>query len=61
MIKKYKAHIMVAAGASILILDLLGINGAVTFAIGIILITEGVSKLWVNKVKINAIWYERNE
>ena len=46
MIKKYKAHIMVATGASILILDLLGINGAVTFAIGIILITEGVSKLW---------------
>ncbi len=45
MIKKYKAQIMVATGASILILDLLGINGAVTFAIGIILMIEGMSKI----------------
>ena len=45
MIKKYKAHIMVATGALILILDLLGINGTVTFAIGIILMIEGVSRL----------------
>ncbi len=45
MIKKYKAQIMVATGATILILDLLGIKGAVTFAIGIILIIEGMSKI----------------
>jgi|TARA_R110001606_G_scaffold318389_1_gene465247 hypothetical protein len=45
MIKKYKAQIMVATGATILILDLLGIKGAVTFAIGIILMIEGMSKI----------------
>ena len=45
MIKKHKAVIMVTTGAVILLLDLLGIKGVVTFAVGIILIIEGIDRL----------------
>ena len=45
MIKKYKAVIMVTTGAVILLLDLLGVKGVVTFAVGIILIIEGIDRL----------------
>ena len=45
MIKKYKAVIMVTTGVVILLLDLLGVKGVVTFAVGIILIIEGIDRL----------------
>ena len=45
MIKKYKGIIMVTTGVAILVLDLLGIKGAVTLAIGIILIIEGMDRI----------------
>jgi len=44
-LKKRSGAIMLGLGAGILTLDLMGVSGVVTFAIGIILIVEGIDKV----------------
>ena len=44
-LKDKSGPIMVGIGAILLVSDLIGVEGAITFAIGIILIVEGVDRM----------------
>ena len=44
-LKDKSGPIMMGIGAILLVSDLMGIEGAITFAVGIILIVEGVDRL----------------
>ena len=44
-LKEKSGPIMVGIGAILLVRDLMGIEGAITFAVGIILIVEGVDRI----------------
>ena len=44
-LKEKSGPIMVGIGAILLVSDLMGIEGAITFAVGIILIVEGVDRI----------------
>ena len=44
-LKDKSGPIMVGIGAILLVSDLMGIEGVITFAIGIILIVEGVDRM----------------
>ena len=44
-LKDKSGPIMVGIGAILLVSDLMGIEGVITFAIGIILIVEGVDRI----------------
>jgi len=44
-LKDKSGPIMVGIGAILLVSDLMGVEGAITFAIGIILIVEGVDRM----------------
>jgi len=44
-LKEKSGPIMVGIGAILLVSDLIGIEGVITFAVGIILIVEGVDRI----------------
>ena len=44
-LKEKSGPIMVGIGAILLVSDLMGIEGVITFAVGIILIVEGVDRI----------------
>ena len=44
-LKDKSGPIMVGIGAILLVSDLMGIEGVITFAVGIILIVEGVDRI----------------
>ena len=44
-LKEKSGPIMVGIGAILLVSDLMGVEGAITFAVGIILIVEGVDRM----------------
>ena len=44
-LKKKSGPIMVGIGAILLVSDLMGVEGVITFAVGIILIVEGVDRI----------------
>jgi len=44
-LKDKSGPIMVGIGAILLVSDLMGVEGAITFAVGIILIVEGVDRI----------------
>ena len=44
-LKEKSGPIMVGIGAILLVSDLMGIEGIITFAVGIILIVEGVDRI----------------
>ena len=44
-LKEKSGPIMVGIGAILLVSDLMGIEGAITFAVGIILMVEGVDRM----------------
>ena len=44
-LKEKSGPIMVGIGAILLVSDLIGVEGAITFAVGIILIVEGVDRI----------------
>ena len=44
-LKEKSGPIMVGVGAILLVSDLMGVEGVITFAVGIILIVEGVDRM----------------
>ena len=44
-LKEKSGPIMVGIGAILLVSDLMGVEGVITFAVGIILIVEGVDRI----------------
>ena len=44
-LKDKSGPIMMGVGAILLVSDLMGVEGAITFAVGIILIVEGVDRI----------------
>tara|TARA_B100000902_G_C27016633_1_gene767527 strand:- start:600 stop:746 length:147 start_codon:yes stop_codon:yes gene_type:complete len=44
-LKDKSGAIMLGIGATLLVSDLMGIEGVITFAVGIILIVEGVDRM----------------
>ena len=44
-LKKRSGAIMLGLGATILALDIMGVKGIITFAIGIVLIVEGADRI----------------
>ena len=49
-LSKISGPVMLGVGAILLISDLMGIEGIITFAIGIILIVEGIDRMQYDEV-----------